>query len=78
MGAIFSPLTGNVAVPAPVPVDIEPAVDPAEVEKEAAAAARRSFLARQRSGRLGTIATSGRGVLTPGELSVARRSLLGE
>ena len=76
MAAIFSPMTGNLQPPAPA--EIEPAVDPAVVEKEAAAAARRAFIARQKKGRLGTIATSARGVLTPGELSVTRRSLLGE
>ena len=80
MGAIFSPLTGNIpaAAPAPAPAPIEPAVDPAEAEREAATVARRAFLARQKQGRLGTIATSAREVLTPGQLAVARRSLLGE
>lgn len=78
MGAIISPLTGSGQLPAPSPALAEPAVDPAAAEREAAAAARRAFLARQRTGRLGTIATSVRGVLTPGERSVARRSLLGE
>lgn len=70
MGAIFSPLTGSTQLPAPPPVQIEPTADPA--------AARRAFLARQRTGRLGTVATSVRGVLTPGERSATRRSLLGE
>ena len=78
MGAIFSPLTGSVQVPPPAPAPVEPAIDPAKAEQEAAAAARRAFLARQKKGRLGTIATSVRGILGPGQLSVARRSLLGE
>lgn len=78
MGAIISPLTGSFSTPLPAPAPVAPAVDPAEAEREATAAARRAFLARQKQGRLGTIATSARGVLTPGQLAVARRSLLGE
>ncbi len=78
MGAIISPLTREAPAPKPTPTVVEPAVDPAVAEREAASAARRAFLARQQKGRLGTIATTARGVLSPGQLSVVRRSLLGE
>ena len=78
MGAIISPLAGNVSVPVPEPVAVEPLVDPAVAERDAAAAARRAFLARQKAGRLGTIATSARGILSSGQLATVRRSLLGE
>ena len=78
MGAIISPLAGQVSVPAPAPAIVEPSVDPAEVASEASAAARRAFLARQKNGRLGTMVTSARGILSPGQLAVVRRSLLGE
>ncbi len=78
MGAIISPLTGNVSMPVPALAIIEPDVDSAEAAGEAAAAARRAFFARQKKGRLGTIATSARGILSPGQLAAVRRSLLGE
>jgi hypothetical protein len=78
MGAIISPLTGSVYLPTPAPTIVEPSVDPAEASSKAAAATRRATLERQKNGRLGTIATSARGVLSPGHLAVVRRSLFGE
>ena len=78
MGAIISPLAGNVSVPASAPTIVESPVDPAEAASEAASAARRAFLSRQKNGRLVTIATIARGILSPGQLAVVRRSLLGE
>ena len=78
MGAIVSPLLGVGRLPpAPPPVVVEPAVDPAVAARDASAAARRAFLARRRTGRQGTIATTARGILSPGAIAVARRSLLG-
>jgi hypothetical protein len=85
MGAIVSPLIKGIpsqpaptAPAAPAPTVAAPAVDSTEAEREAAAAARRAILARRKTGLLSTIATSARGVLAPGDLAVARRSLLGE
>ena len=77
MGAIVSPLIGDTEVRSPKPAVIEAPVDFAQAEEEAAAAARRAFLARRKRGREGTIATGARGILSPGELAVVRRSLLG-
>lgn len=71
------------AEPASPPAQVAPAEqlpDPAAsaaAEEETRAAARRAALARLTGGRLGTIATSARGILSPGQSAVVRRSLLG-
>ena len=78
MAAIVSPLVNPDPPPAPAPAAVPKPVDDEKVKREAAAAARRAFLSRRRNGRLGTIATSARGVLSPGNLTIARRSLLVE
>ena len=57
--------------------DADAAAAAARSEAEAEAATRRAALARLAGGRLGTIATSARGVLGPGQSAVVRRSLLG-
>ena len=55
----------------------ESATAVAKAEAEAEAAARRAALAHLTRGRLGTIATSARGILSPGQSAIVRRSLLG-
>ncbi len=90
MAAILSPLLTETALaerPAITPMlrTAEPAVgietatvpDRADGAAVGEAAARRAALARLRRGRAGTIATSARGILSPGQTAVARRSLLG-
>lgn len=63
--------------PAPVAPIANPAVDPAVEEAEKAAQAEEA-LAQRRRGRLGTIATSFRGVLEDSNANLSRRTLLGE
>ena len=84
MAAVLSPLLlddpspPRAATPRPVANAAQAADAAADAEVSAEAAARREALARLRRGRLGTIATSARGVLSPGQSTVQRRSLLGE
>jgi hypothetical protein len=59
------------------PSGAETAATVAKDEAEAEAAARRAALAQLARGRLGTIATSARGILSPGQSAIVRRSLLG-
>ncbi len=68
MGGLFS---------APSPPPPPPPPPPADLEGEAARE-RKEQLERQRRGRLGTIATSFRGVLQPHATAGSRKSLLGE
>lgn len=82
MAAVLSPLLfDEPAVPsAPGPSTgdrADPVAREAAAAAEAKAAARRAAFARLRQGRLGTIATSARGILGPGQSAVERRSLLG-
>ncbi|MCB9928869.1 MAG: hypothetical protein H6844_05575 [Alphaproteobacteria bacterium] len=82
MAAVLSPLLlDQPAVPpptaAPTPSSANAAASAARAEADAEAAVRRQALARVRRGRLGTIATSARGILAPGPSTVERRSLLG-
>ena len=94
MAAVLSPLllddpspprpAAPKRAPAPAPTSAPAPSDEALTEEETAgeaaaeAAARRQSLARQRRGRLGTIATSARGILRTAQAPVQRRSLLGE
>lgn len=81
MSANVSPLLGvrqATPPPASAAAPVDPGPSAAEVEAEATARARRAAIARRLQGRAGTIATSARGVLSPGQLAVQRRSLLGE
>ena len=83
MAAIVSPLFADDPAPPKGIITPPPALTVAGGPVEevsgpvAEAAARRAALARLRSGRIGTIATSARGILQPGHASVTRRSLLG-
>lgn len=85
MAAVVSSLLleGPATPPAPARSSTETSADgdataaAARSEAAAEAAARRAALARMAGGRLGTIATSARGVLAPGQSAVTRRSLLG-
>ena len=83
MAAVLSPLlVDEPSAPAVNPNRPTGSASTVELVEEATgpvaeAAARRTALARLRRGRAGTIATSARGILQPGQTAVARRSLLG-
>ena len=83
MAAVVSSLLleGPTAPPSPAAAPAQSAGDAAAAaaaaQAEAETAARRAALARLKEGRLGTIATSARGLLSPGQSAVVRRSLLG-
>jgi hypothetical protein len=82
MGGMFKAITPptpkatqSVVQPqAQAPSQVQATATTVEVEKER----RKEALARQHSGRAGTIATSPRGLLLPAEWLPARKSLLGE
>lgn len=71
--------------PAPIvyqePVVVEPVIEDVPTQKELdqeSSEARAKNILKRRRGRSGTINTSFRGVLTPSDLSVSRKTLLGE
>ena len=83
MAAVVSPLFVDEPSPPKGNTSPPPVLAVADVSAEEAsgpvaeAAARRTALVRLRRGRIGTIATSARGILQPGQAAVTRRSLLG-